>query len=253
MISGMAKMGEKDMGTDIDKKDAELPGMVRFPTVELPHGYHYGVTRYADVILQQAFPLKFADIVANLESFYIDYEQDIKVGGGSRARHTARHDNGLVERGWAKHNVTVEKLVDGDPVFKVRNHEIDVFTMGDNGEYPGIADEMEWNNKDPFFHRDLNNFQALHREGVIAVGIIITRGPRLQELLEYLGSIGEHSGTKYGKATTHWNKLVPMIDMGGGGEWPLLCIGIEPEKINGLPHELIKGFRFSDGSSLELN
>ena len=131
------------MGTDIDKKDAELPGMVRFPTVELPHGYHYGVTRYADVILQQAFPLKFADIVANLESFYIDYEQDIKVGGGSRARHTARHDNGLVERGWAKHNVTVEKLVDGDPVFKVRNHEIDVFTMGDNGEYPGIADEME--------------------------------------------------------------------------------------------------------------
>ncbi|MBV7281200.1 BglII/BstYI family type II restriction endonuclease [Corynebacterium sp. TAE3-ERU30] len=234
-------------GSDID-----LPGMIREPSIELPAGFRYGVTRYADIILKQAFPQKFTDVVTNLEEFYIDYEADIKALGGSRARHTARHDQGLTDRGWAKHNVTIEKRVDGEPVFKVRNHEIDVFTMGDDGKYPGIADEMEWNNKDPFFHRDLNNFQALHREGVIAVGVIITRGPRLQELLEYLASRGEYPKTKYGKATTHWNKLTPMIDMGGGGECPLLCIGIEPEKVNGLPIGLLEDFRYSDGSQVRL-
>ncbi|RAG62874.1 hypothetical protein DN550_33350, partial [Burkholderia multivorans] len=95
-------------------------------------------------------------------------------------------------------------------------------------------------------------FQALHREGVIAVGVIITRGPRLQEVLEFLGNEGEYSKTKYGKATTHWDKLIPMIDMGGGGECPLLCIGIEPEKVRGLPVDTLKDFTFSDGTALEL-
>ena len=231
---------------------AELPGTVRKPRVELPSGYRYGVTRYADLILKYAFPEKFADVTGNLDEFFIDYAEDIKQGGGSRARHTARHDAGLTRRGWSKHNVTIEKLVDGEPVYRVRNHEIDVFTMGDDGTYPGIADEMEWNNKDPFFHRDLNNFQALHREGVIAVGIIITRGPRLQEVLEYFVAHGEYPNTKYGKATTHWDKLVPMIDMGGGGECPLLCIGIEPERVRGLPADVLRDFRFSDGETLAL-
>lgn len=230
----------------------ELPGSLRPPTVAMPDGYKYGVTRYADLILEDAFPGKFSDVKENLEDFYIDYTLDVKAGGGSRAKHTARHDDGLKQRGWKAHNVTVEKLIDGEPVYRVRNHEIDVFTKGDDEDYPGIANEMEWNNKDPFFHRDLNNFQVMHREGVIAVGILITRGPRLQELLEYLGEIGEYSNTKYGKSTTHWNKLAPMVDMGGGGECPLLCIGIEPEKVRGLPSDRLKSFRFSDGSKLEL-
>lgn len=228
--------------------DGDLPGMVGDPHVALPAGYRYGVTRYADLILENAFPEKFRDLTGNLDDFYIDYTEDIVTGGGSRARHTKRHDDGLTARGWHKHNVTIEKRVDGEPIFEVRNHEIDVFTMGDDGGYPGIADEMEWNNKDPFFHRDLNNFQALHREGVIAVGVIITRGPRLQEVLEYLGSKREYSKTKYGKATTHWNKLVPMIDIGAGGECPLFCIGIEPEKVRGFPRDLLADFEYSDGT-----
>lgn len=231
--------------------DGELPGTVRAPQIELPDGYKYGVTRYADLILQNAFPRKFMDIVGNLDDYFIDYKEDIKARGGSRARHTARHDDGLTNRGWSKHNVTIEKIVDGKPVFRVRNHEIDVFTMGDDGEYPGIAVEMEWNNKDPFYQRDLNNFQALHREGVIAVGVIVTRGPRLQELLEHLGSHGEFSKTKYGKATTHWNKLIPMIDMGGGGECPLFCVGIEPGRVRGVPHDALKDFTYSDGATIE--
>lgn len=229
---------------------SDLPGVVRPPTIATPPGYKYGVTRYADIILENSFPQRWEEIQTNLENFFIDYEQEIKKGGGNRAPQTARHDDGLTELGWHKHNVEIEKYVDGKPIFKVKNHEIDVFAMGDDGSYPGIANEMEWNNKDPFFHRDLNNFQALHREGVIAVGMIITRGPRLQEILEYLGKEDEYPRQKYGKSTTHWGKLEPMINMGAGGECPLFCIGIEPEKVRGLPQDKLKDFVFSDGTTL---
>ena len=48
----------------------------------------------------------------------------------------------------------------------------------DNGV---IALEIEWNNKDPFFDRDLENFKRLHAEGAISVGVIVTRGASLQD------------------------------------------------------------------------
>lgn len=123
--------------------DGDLPGMVGDPHVVLPSGYRYGVTRYADLILENAFPEKFRDLTDNLEDFYIDYAEDIVTGGGSRARHTKRHDDGLTARGWHKHNVTIEKRVDGEPIFEVRNHEIDVFTMGDDVVTP--ASLTRWN------------------------------------------------------------------------------------------------------------
>jgi Restriction endonuclease BglII. len=221
-------------------KRVPLAGMVSQPRIlELPEGYKYGVTRYADAILRSAFPLRFADIIANLESFWIDAASEILKGGGGRARHTARHDEGLHSRGWSKHNVTIEKFIDGKPIYRVKNHEIDVYCLGDDDEYPGIAVEMEWNNKDPFYHRDLNNFSILHREGVVAVGVIVTRGPTLQRWLEALANQGMISKDKYGKSTTHWDKLIPMIDVGVGGECPLLLIGIEPERITGWPKDFV--------------
>ena len=102
-----------------------------------------------------------------------------------------------------------------------RFHEIDMFGKGTLEQLlPGIAVEMEWNNKDPFFDRDLNSFQALHREGVLAVGVIVTRGPELQALIQAT------IGSKYGQSTTHWGKLIPKVNL-GGGERPLLLVGIE--------------------------
>ena len=46
-----------------------------------------------------------------------------------------------------------------------------------------FALEIEWNNKDPFFGRDLENFKRLHADGVISIGGIITRGSSLQNSL----------------------------------------------------------------------
>ncbi len=60
------------------------------------------------------------------------------------------------------------------------SHEIDHFHPTDEGTF---ALEIEWNNKDPFFDRDLENFKRLHAEGVISVGAIVTRGSELQSQL----------------------------------------------------------------------
>src|SRR5262249_34975107 len=49
-----------------------------------------------------------------------------------------------------------------------------------------IALEIEWNNKDPFFDRDLENFKRLHADAAISVGVIVTRGKSLHEGLRGL-------------------------------------------------------------------
>src|SRR6202040_550172 len=49
-----------------------------------------------------------------------------------------------------------------------------------------IGLEIEWNNKDPFFDRDLENFKRLHVEGAISIGVIVTRGTALQDKIKEL-------------------------------------------------------------------
>jgi hypothetical protein len=219
-------------------------GQVRQPTIDgLPEGYVYGVTRYADVILSASFPERLDNIVHALNA-YQPHLNELIAGGGGRAPFTKRFDDSLAAQTpqgvqtWGKRNITISKTIgfDENPeeVTRVRGHEIDMFGIGSaDAPFPGIAVEMEWNNKDPFYDRDLNNFQALHREGAIAVGVIVTRGPRLQLLLtSALGTPGTDS--KFGAATTHWDKLIPKVNIGGGGECPLLLIGIEPKRIIGV-------------------
>ena len=241
-------MGQSHAGDEV----LDLAGQVRPPTIEgLPNGYRYGGTRYSDVILQEAFRDRFDDPQDALEQFRPTLDE-LRAGGGGRTVFVKRFDESLGNmtdetddgdeqtdrRIWGKQNITIEKAIgfDGqtEPVSKVRGHEIDMFGKGSPARpFPGVAVEMEWNNKDPFFDRDLINFQALPHEGAIAVGVIVTRGRDLQKLIS--GVIrSKDGGFKYGSSTTHWDKLVPRVNLGGGGECPLLLIGIEPDRIDGV-------------------
>lgn len=213
----------------------DLAGMVSQPSVDdLPEGYRYGVTRYADIILREAFPNRYHDLEAVLTEFRIDLDE-LTRGGGSRATHTSRFDSLLQDRGWGKRNITISKMIDERMIHSTRGHEIDMFAPGSaDDDYPGVAVEMEWNNKDPFFDRDLLNFAALHREGALAVGVIVTRGPTLQRYIGPVIKTGRNAGSKkYGTSTTHWDKIIPRINLGGGGECPIIVVGIEPPRING--------------------
>ncbi|WP_419925050.1 BglII/BstYI family type II restriction endonuclease [Candidatus Poriferisocius sp.] len=222
----------------------DLAGQVRDITLSgLPNGYDYKATRYADVILKEAFPNRFHDLTNALEQFEPTLDE-LRSGGGGRTVFVARFDQSLADQQeggqavWGKQNITIEKGLgfEGNvtPVSKVRGHEIDMFGLGSLDQpLPGIAVEMEWNNKDPFFDRDLINFQALHHEGAIAVGVIVTRSADLQNLISGVIRSKDH-GFKYGSSTTHWDKLVPRVNLGGGGECPLLLIGIRPERVEGI-------------------
>ena len=85
-----------------------------------------------------------------------------------------------------------------------------------------VALEIEWNNKDPFYDRDLNNFRLLFDLRVVSVGVIITRSDGLQDIFNTLGR-----GSSYGNSTTHMGKLLPRIEGGGGSGCPLLVFGIK--------------------------
>lgn len=227
------------MADELDADDSQvhpdLPSVVGAPSVTFPTGYKYGVTRYADLILREAFPERFEQFVATLEAYSIEVGELLR-GGGGRASHTARFDATLATYGWGKRNISISRLIDGKPLHITKGHEIDMFAEASPDDpYPGIGVEMEWSNKDPFYDRDLLNFQALHHEGALAVGIIVTRGPALQRIIGPTIKSGPGSTAgKYGQSTTHWNKLIPRVNLGGGGECPLILVGIEPERVNGI-------------------
>jgi hypothetical protein len=211
------------------------PGFVKKPTIKgLPSGYEYGVTRYADVILHDAFPERYKEFHTVLSDFRIDV-RELLSGGGSKSSIAGRFDAMLAAHGWGKRTITIKKLIDDRLIHAARGHEIDMFGPGAEGDgYPGIAIEMEWNNKDPFFDRDLLNFAALHREGALAVGVIVTRGPMLQRYAGPVIKTSERQNSlKYAQSTTHWDKIIPRINLGGGEECPIFVVGIEPDRIDG--------------------
>jgi Restriction endonuclease BglII len=66
---------------------------------------------------------------------------------------------------------------------KAISHEVDHVRAFANGL---VALEIEWNNKDPFFDRDLENYKRLHADGAISLGVIVTRGRSLHESMRDL-------------------------------------------------------------------
>src|SRR5947209_1977238 len=131
---------------------------------------------HAMAILKIDFP-EVAEVIEDvLLGSTIPIEEIIRSGGGE-TKGTQRLRNALRVREWDKHNFIVERTIDGVPR-EAQSHEVDhVRTFGAGT----VALEIEWNNKDPFFDRDLENFKRLHADGAISLGIIITRGPDLQD------------------------------------------------------------------------
>jgi hypothetical protein len=75
------------------------------------------------------------------------------VGGGRKSKVSEAIDSSLYSRGWAEKQFATEIVIDGSHT-ETPTHQIDCFKNR-------IALEIEWNNKDPFFDRDLNNFRLL--------------------------------------------------------------------------------------------
>lgn len=168
--------------------------------------------KHASAILSQDFPDEWRDLLDLLTTFRLRKSWLTK-GGGNKSQLAAFIDGFLTERGWQEKQFQTAIEVDGARLDSP-THKIDCFRNG-------VALEIEWNNKDPFFDRDLNNFRLLFDLRAVSVGIIITRADELQDIFNDLGR-----GSSYGNSTTHMSKLLPRIEGGGGAGCPLLVFGI---------------------------
>lgn len=177
---------------------------------------HYEVHewRHACAILKTDFPRQWEDIVQVLTGFRLRTHQII-VGGGRKSLVAEAIDSALLvrERGWVEKKFDTRVVVDQREMASP-THKVDCFKGG-------VGLEVEWNNKDPFFDRDLNNFRLLFDLRAMSVGVIVTRKDELQDIFADLGR-----GKSYGASTTHMSRLLPRIEGGGGGGCPILVFGI---------------------------
>ena len=224
-------------------------------------GFDVQAQNHVEAVLVEDFPEPLRELCGVLADFSIA-DVELIHGGGGEALPTQRLRRAFDGYGWHKRNIEISKIVDGEHRAGT-THEIDHVRQTDKGS---VALEIEWNNKDPFFDRDLENFQRLHAEGAISVGIVVTRGKSLQDQMvqiihdcamnnsvssyEDLVKFGvrptmrqrqivEKGGNdfvadwaktfvadKFGASTTHWEKLKDRIERGVGNPCPLLLIGI---------------------------
>jgi hypothetical protein len=168
--------------------------------------------KHACAILKNDFPVEWEDIIGVLTAFRLRRSDIIKPGGG-KSPIAKSLDHAFYEQGWVEKGFDTKVIVDAKEMLSP-THKVDCYKNQ-------VALEIEWNNKDPFFDRDLNNFRLLFELRAISIGVIVTRCDRLQEVFDELGK-----GASYGSSTTHMSRLLPRIEGGGGGGCPILVFGI---------------------------
>lgn len=143
-------------------------------------GYEIRFLSHAEAVLTVDFPDALEELQSVLLGLTIPIEEIIGSGGGE-TKGTQRLRRGLVALDWLTRYFTIDKTINGVPRESVTHKMDHVREIGSRDGTPSvIALEIEWNNKDPFFDRDLENFKRLHAEGAISVGVVVTRGSTLQ-------------------------------------------------------------------------
>lgn len=175
---------------------------------------HYEIHewKHACAILKEDFNDEWEDLVAVLTEFRL-LKSSITTPGGRKSKVSEFIDSFLYERDWIEKEFATQVIIDDD-ARETPTHKIDCYRNR-------VAVEIEWNNKDPFYDRDLNNFRLLFDLRAISVGVIITRCDNLQDIFNELGR-----GSSYGASTTHMSKLLPRIEGGSGAGCPILVLGI---------------------------
>lgn len=183
---------------------------------DLRSKYEWREWRNALAVLRGAHPREWKELLEVLRDFRL-LRSSIIAAGGRKTAIAGGLDGHFYKLKWEEKSFDTKISVD-DVVYEAPTHSVDCFKNK-------VAVEVEWNNKDTFFDRDLNNFRLLFELRAIDVGVIITRQDELQSLFrELLGSKAANS--KFGATTTHMSKLLPRLDGGGGGGCPVLVVGI---------------------------
>ncbi len=170
-------------------------------------------THHAAAILQADFSAEWSDLVEMLAQFTLK-RSHIMTPGGRKSPISDSIDGFFYSRGWLEHNFKIEVKADGATTL-APTHHVDYFRNR-------VAIETEWNNKDPFYDRDLTTFRLLFDLNVLSVGVVITRSSALQDIFNQLGR-----GSSFGQSTTHMGKLIPKLSNRASGGCPVLAFGIK--------------------------
>ena len=175
---------------------------------------HYEIRewRHATAVLTEDFPNEWGEIVEVLSAFRLR-RSEVQTPGGRKSGIAAQIDSAFESLGWQEKSFATKIVVD-EAEIESPTHKVDCFKNG-------VGLEIEWNNKDPFYDRDLNNFRLLFDLRTLHVGVIVTRCDELQAIFDQLDR-----GQSYGSSTTHMSKLIPRLEGGGGGGCPVLVFRI---------------------------
>lgn len=219
---------------------ADSPDAVaRYIPADILARYEIYSYRSAALILSEAFPQEFAELMDALRGFKIS-TTIISTAGGNESEVPKLISKLLRPHGW--HETTIQadllvKLLWREPkvlrtgrmstVPMAREIRRAKFLDGHKVDYVKgrVAFDLEWNSKDQTFDRDLYAFSAFSQCGVIDVGVLLTRS---QDLNPVFASMGRAVASKYGASTTHMGKLLYRLNAGRNGSCPVLAIGIRP-------------------------
>jgi Restriction endonuclease BglII len=184
-----------------------------FVPAEIAANYEIHEWRHAIPLLATVHREEWQEVLDVLGAFRLKRSALSKGGGNKTADIAGVIDGGLYARGWAERKFDTAIVVDLER-YPSPTHKVDCYKNR-------VALEVEWNNKDPFYDRDLNNFRLLFELRVVDVGIIVTRCDELQKVVASIGR-----GSSFGASTTHMSKLLPKVEGGGAGGCPVVVFGI---------------------------
>jgi hypothetical protein len=111
---------------------------------EIRDWYEVREWRHATSILKLDFPNQWDDLIEVLSQFRL-LQSDIATPGGRKSPIAEKIDSHLHSLGWFERQFDTGVVVDGNK-YESPTHKVDCYKNG-------IAVEIEWNNKDPFFDR----------------------------------------------------------------------------------------------------
>jgi hypothetical protein len=174
--------------------------------------YQVAERHHACAILHTDFRSEWNDLLEVLSQLRLPKSQ-ILAAGGSKSPISQGINGFFARRQWEEKKFDINVLVDEVSTLSPTHH-VDYFKNR-------VAVETQWNNKDPFYDRDLTTFRLLFELNVLSVGVIITRATELQDIFSRLGK-----GQSYGAATTHMGKLLPKMANRASGGCPVLAFGM---------------------------
>jgi CRISPR-associated protein Csd2 len=218
-----------------------LEFVARYVPADIMAKYEVYSYRNAALILSEAHPVEFSELMDALRGFWLT-TSIIAKAGGNESDVPKIISTALRPLGWHETTIQADLLIKllwrqsainakGKAITEAKSREMVKarFLDGHKVDYVKnrVAFDLEWNSKDQTFDRDLYAFSAFSQCGVIDAGVLLTRSEALNTVFKSLGLMN-----KYGASTTWMGKLLYRLNAGRNGSCPVLAIGIKPECVS---------------------